>query len=890
MLTETRTSKPRGKAAVAVVEPPALRPRSGRRSFADLAQFLAVTVQFGLIALVVQYWQLENQPLSRLMWLAFAGFVIHHILQLRFRLPFFALLSIMAVIAGVGHLGPNVFAGWLSGRMTTGNFLYRLLPGLTLSAIGLGLIGLCHLPIRFGARVGLVALAGAGLTVLRANGRWFPDVTEMWVVLGSMFMFRLMIYLYDLKHRTAPFSPARAISYFFLLPNVCFPLFPVVDYKTFCSTYYNEDWPRVYQTGLRWMVRGVFQLLLYRIVYQFAPLDVYQLSSALDAAGCMLGMYLLYLRISGTFHLIVGLLHMFGFNLPETHHLYLLASSFTDFWRRINIYWKDFVMKLFFYPTHFKLRKVGTLWALSVATLVTFLATWLLHSWQWFWIRGTPLFNWKDFSFWMILAVLVLVTAIYETTRARRRTLTPSRVTLRRRLILGLQAAGVFSLMCILWAYWSCQTWAEFETLVDAALRPTLRELMIVLGTLLFVCVCGMLWGWSSRETSEGRGTQASGPPFHFWRSAGTVATGALCLLAMPSIATRTIPDLKNVVARLHGDVLNARDLALRRRGYYEELDVNRMDNWQWHGAEEPEGWKSKEAFVRKRSDFLLTEIVPSVSVVLGAAPAKSNRLGMRDREYETIKAAKTFRMVLLGASNDMGWGVKNDQTYENVVEDYLNQRLPDPQYSRYEILNLSVAADSILQRVLRLEQVGFQFQPDAAILSVSAVDQQFIASYLRKALIQGIEPSPGYREIVESVERRAHVNGKMPAVMIERRLQPYAIELCRWSFQRFAQQCAQRGVRPLVMYRPAPADFSGLESSARSKILGLARTAGLGVIDLSPAFDSVADRSSLILAKWDDHTTVLGHRLLADELYKGLVPLLFGSPRNQQTSRLQKP
>src|SRR5207253_6573456 len=190
---------------------------------------------------------------------------------------------------------------------------------------------------------------------------------------------------YDLTDPRVPFSPARAISYFFMLPNVCFPLFPVVDYEMFCSTYHNENWPRVYQTGLKWMFRGVVQLLLYRIIYQFAPLDVYKLSSALDVAGCMLGMYLLYLRISGTFHLIVGLLHMFGFNLPETHHLYLLASSFTDFWRRINIYWKDFVMKLFFYPIHFKLRRVGALRALVVVTLAAFFATLALDSWQWFW-------------------------------------------------------------------------------------------------------------------------------------------------------------------------------------------------------------------------------------------------------------------------------------------------------------------------------------------------------------------------------------------------------------------------------------------------------------------------------------------------------------------------
>ena len=90
--------------------------------------------------------------------------------------------------------------------------------------------------------------------------------------------------------------------------------------------------------------------------------------------------YLLYLHVSGQFHLIVGLLHMFGFNLPETHHRYLLASSFTDFWRRINIYWKDFIMKLFFYPAFFALRGIGTLRAIALATLLAFFATWALHA------------------------------------------------------------------------------------------------------------------------------------------------------------------------------------------------------------------------------------------------------------------------------------------------------------------------------------------------------------------------------------------------------------------------------------------------------------------------------------------------------------------------------
>src|SRR6266568_2422745 len=611
MLTETKTySRPCATTVVAVAQP--ARAQVWGQYLGRAARFFAILIQFALVVIIIGHWQLESQQLARLMWLAFGGFIIHHLLPLRFRLPFFALLSMVAVVTGVGHLGPNVFTGWVAGRMTTGNFLYHLFPGLTLVGIGLGLIGLCHLPIRFGVRIGLVAVAGAGLAFLRAHSQWFPDVTDMWVILGSLFMFRLMLYLYDLKHRTAPFSLWRAISYFFMLPNICFPLFPVVDYKTFCSTYYNEDWPRVYQTGIRWMFRGVIQLLLYRIVYQFAPLDVSKLSSGLDVAGCMLGMYLLYLRISGTFHLIVGLLHMFGFNLPETHHLYLLASSFTDFWRRINIYWKDFVMKLFFYPTHFALRKMGTLPAMSVATLATFLATWLLHSWQWFWIRGTPLFNWKDFSFWMILAVLVLVTAIYETIRGQKQTLTPSRVTLRRRFILGLEAGAVFCLMCILWSFWTCQSWAEFQTLIDAASRPTLRDIAIIVAALGAICVCGMIWGRSSRETSEGRSTQEARKPFSFWPSAGAVAAGALCLLVAPSVATRTIPSIQYIVARLHGDVLNARDVALQHHGYYEELDVARMDIWQWRQIGKPEDWgKGYKVFYRQRSDFMLTDIAP---------------------------------------------------------------------------------------------------------------------------------------------------------------------------------------------------------------------------------------------------------------------------------------
>jgi hypothetical protein len=426
--------------------------------------------------------------------------------------------------------------------------------------------------------------------------------------------------------------------------------------------------------------------------------------------------------------------------------------------------------------------------------------------------------------------------------------------------------------------------------LLDAVSRPSLRDIAIVLAVLGVICVCTMIWGHSSRETSEGRSTQEARTPFSFWPSAVSVAAGAFCLLALPSVATR-IPSIHYVVARLHSDVLNAHDLAVQRRGYYEELDITRKANWQWQKENMPEGWgKGLKVFYRQRSDFMLTEIAPSVSTVLGGGPISSNRWGMRDRDYEKAKPAKTYRVVLLGGSHDQGTGVKEDETYENVVEDRLNRERPEAGYSRYEILNMSVGNTGLFQRLLRLEEQGFQFQPDAVILSVGSGDRQFFSRHLTQTMSQGIEPPPGYREMLAEVSRKAGVNGKMPEMMIERRLQPYFNEMYEWTFRRFAKECKERGIHPLIVYRPEPVDLEGWESS-RSEMIHLARAAGVEVIDLTGAFDSVTDRDTLILAKWDHHTNALGHRLLANKLYERLVATLGGAPRQEAaTTNTAKP
>src|SRR5262249_4281357 len=163
-------------------------------------------------------------------------------------------------------------------------------------------------------------------------------------------------------------------------------------------------------------------------------------------------------------------------------------------------------------------------------------------------------------------------------------------------------------------------------------------------------------------------------------------------------------------------------------------------------------------------------------------------------------------------ASHDMGTGVKDNETYENLVEDRLNQQPPDPRYLGYEILNMSVGGSDILQRLLRLEQQGLRFAPDGVMLSIAAYDQQFVIEHFRKILTRGTDLPPEFRELFERIVRKAHLHAKMPDAMIERRLQSYVGEIYEWAFRKLANECRQRGIHPIVIYRPAPVDFQGVE------------------------------------------------------------------------------
>ena len=277
--------------------------------------------------------------------------------------------------------------------------------------------------------------------------------------------------------------------------------------------------------------------------------------------------------------------------------------------------------------------------------------------------------------------------------------------------------------------------------------------------------------------------------------------------------------------------------------------------------------------------------MTPSVTGILGGTRSTTNRWGMRDREYAREKPPGSYRFVLLGSSNEVGSGVKDDETFENLAEDKLNQSLLNQNVRQYEILNLSVGGYGVLRKLVRLERDGFGFSPDAVMFAVNAGDRVFDLDDMVRTFAPGSEQPFSYLDEVFKIARVDQLDHRTSDLMIKHRLQTYLPDVYEWAFGRLRDQCAMREIRVFVLYRPAAIDPSGLEPTRRTEIIDAAKKADLDVIDLSSAFDQIEDRNTLVLSPWDDHTNAIGHKLLADKLNTELSQKLSRVVRTPPTS-----
>ncbi|NUO81819.1 hypothetical protein HUU05_17245, partial [candidate division KSB1 bacterium] len=598
--------------------------------------------------------------------------------------------------------------------------------------------------------------------------------------------------------------------------------------------------------------------------WAIAPEDVINLRTLIQY---MISNMMVLLRVSGQFHMIAGMLHMFGFNLPETMHSYFLSSSFTDFWRRANIYWKDFMQKVFFYPLYIRLRQRGAIIGLFFALALVFVLTWLFHAYQWFWIKGTFLFSAPDVLYWGLFGLIVIVNSLYEAKHGRIRSLKKPSWNWREIIVRTLRSTGVFAVIAMLWSLWISPSITEWLALLSGA-GVTLQDLFIalLLATGVFLVAIILL------EKLPLRAAAALASENSFYKPA--LLTGvpmlALCLIGKPEINAQFGGETQALVHDLQTVRLNRQDEDLLTRGYYENINqanqfntqlgdiyMKRADNWPTL-RETPAG--------RLTGDFMRDEIVPSARIVFHGARLSTNRWGMRDKDYEKKKPEHAYRIAVLGASHVFGSGVADDETFEWLLEERLNNEHNGVGPARYEILNFASPGYSPLQELVVLEKKALDFAPDALFYIATPREDISSARHLAATAIEGVAMPHDY---LTAIAQKAGITTEMTEDQAMKRLKPYSDEMLDWLYRRFVDICRQHGIRPIYVYMPVVHKLQK-DTERDAYFVGLARKHGFDIIDVSDAYDN-QDKDALRVAAWDWHPNAEGHRLLADRLYMAL-------------------
>jgi hypothetical protein len=237
----------------------------------------------------------------------------------------------------------------------------------------------------------------------------------------------------------------------------------------------------------------------------------------------------------------------------------------------------------------------------------------------------------------------------------------------------------------------------------------------------------------------------------------------------------------------------------------------------------------------------------------------------MRDQDYEMTPAPDTYRIALTGPSFVMGLGVADDEGFEWLLEERLNQEYGGGRYAQYEILNFAVPAYSAVQDMMLLEQKVLSFQPDALFFMAHQRDEWAAVEYLADRISVGADL--GYPELNELLGR-AGVEPGMTKAEAQRQLTPFGPELLSWTYGRMVELSQEQGIQPVWIFMPTLED--PLQEEEVVHLTRLAQDAGFVILDLSDAYDN-QDAESLVVAYWDKHPNAEGHRLIAERLYEAL-------------------
>lgn len=250
----------------------------------------------------------------------------------------------------------------------------------------------------------------------------------------------------------------------------------------------------------------------------------------------------------------------------------------------------------------------------------------------------------------------------------------------------------------------------------------------------------------------------------------------------------------------------------------------------------------------------------------------RTNSMGFRDREYAGRKPEDKVRIVVLGDSFTLGWGVPPESVYSDRLETTLNG-IDD----RYEVINMGIGNYNTVMEVELFKWKGLPLDPDIVILAYFLNDTERVParksgltyslvkySYLGSFLFDRITRLRsrfvgGYRW--ESYYANLYTESNSGPLAAQER-----------AFQELAGLCKDRGIELVVANIPELREIDNYAFDyATEYIRNLAEEAGVPFIDLMVGLRG-HQPGSLWVSPEDSHSNGKANGIIAEQLYSGLV------------------
>lgn len=315
---------------------------------------------------------------------------------------------------------------------------------------------------------------------------------------------------------------------------------------------------------------------------------------------------------------------------------------------------------------------------------------------------------------------------------------------------------------------------------------------------------------------------------------------------------------------------LNRQDQESQLIGYYEPLVSTRnfgSKTWNLEAAT-PEGWDNPVSdMLRWRNSLLYgNDLDINNQTIFKNAEFSTNNLGLRDKYYSPQKPKNVLRIAQIGVSNDMGVGVKDNETYENLLE----QKLLDwGKLGQVEILNFSLGQTDLIKRIKILEQKVLAFQPDVIFIPVHNVGQKILTlSNLLRNKYSDLQELPEIYSYLDSGIREIKIPDDAADQTLLPTLLPYADDIANWAYQKFMAICTANDLPVVQFYLPF---YNAINQSATDEFAPRPYGKDIYTLNLMSVFKDYSSED-ITITTWDDHFNSFAHELIAAELFRQIT------------------